>query len=198
MHETYFSDDHHLLIRLSMPVVDSYSTCLGCVLCCLYKLGVLLYVDGLMQERRNSIDNPLELRLSCTNPSIYGWAWSTRTRYICRPHKTKGTGYNSKWLSWLVPFGLLHCWYSNRLFANAITKIFGVNRTVLNHMKTKLHMNSVNYHGCVLYLSSSSKTTWNGNTVLPLYKHFWREKINKPGYTFMTWTKNISWGLCIL
>ena len=27
-------------------------------------------IDGLMQERRNSIANALELRLSCTNPSI--------------------------------------------------------------------------------------------------------------------------------
>ena len=27
------------------------------------------YIDGLMQERRNSIANALELRLSCTNPS---------------------------------------------------------------------------------------------------------------------------------
>ena len=29
------------------------------------------YVDGLVQERRNSIANALELRLSSTNPSIY-------------------------------------------------------------------------------------------------------------------------------
>ena len=29
------------------------------------------YIDGLVQERRNSIANALELRLSCTNPSIY-------------------------------------------------------------------------------------------------------------------------------
>ena len=28
------------------------------------------HVDGLMQERRNSIANALELRLSCINPSI--------------------------------------------------------------------------------------------------------------------------------
>ena len=26
------------------------------------------YIDGLVQERRNSIANALELRLSCTNP----------------------------------------------------------------------------------------------------------------------------------
>ena len=30
----------------------------------------LHYIDGLMQERRNPIVNTLELRLSCTNPSI--------------------------------------------------------------------------------------------------------------------------------
>ena len=28
-------------------------------------------IDGLVQERRNSIANALELRLSCTNPSIW-------------------------------------------------------------------------------------------------------------------------------
>ena len=28
------------------------------------------YVDGLVQERRNSITNALELRLSCANPSM--------------------------------------------------------------------------------------------------------------------------------
>ena len=28
------------------------------------------YIDGLVQERRNSIANALELRLSCTNPLI--------------------------------------------------------------------------------------------------------------------------------
>ena len=32
---------------------------------------VQYYTDGLMQERRNSIANTLELRLSCTSPSIY-------------------------------------------------------------------------------------------------------------------------------
>ena len=29
------------------------------------------YIDDLVQERRNYIANALELRLSCTNPSIY-------------------------------------------------------------------------------------------------------------------------------
>ena len=31
--------------------------------------------DGIMQERRNSIANALELRLSCTNPSILFFCW---------------------------------------------------------------------------------------------------------------------------
>ena len=31
----------------------------------------LAYVDGLVQKRRNSIANALELRLSCTNPSVF-------------------------------------------------------------------------------------------------------------------------------
>ena len=31
-----------------------------------------VYIDGLVQERRNSIAITLELRLSCTNPSISG------------------------------------------------------------------------------------------------------------------------------
>ena len=37
-----------------------------------------LHIDGLMQERRNSIANALELRLSCTNPSRCAkLAWCT-------------------------------------------------------------------------------------------------------------------------
>ena len=35
--------------------------------CALFCCG---YINGLVQERRNSIANALELRLSCTNPSI--------------------------------------------------------------------------------------------------------------------------------
>ena len=31
----------------------------------------LPHIDGLVQERRNSIGISLELRLSCTNPSIW-------------------------------------------------------------------------------------------------------------------------------
>ena len=31
------------------------------------------YIDGLVQERRNSSALAMELRLSCTNPSICEW-----------------------------------------------------------------------------------------------------------------------------
>ena len=34
-----------------------------------------LTIDGLVQERRNSIGNALALQLSCTNPSIIAWPW---------------------------------------------------------------------------------------------------------------------------
>ena len=36
-------------------------------------MNIDAYIDGLVQERRNSIATALELRLSCTNPSIYAW-----------------------------------------------------------------------------------------------------------------------------
>ena len=35
-----------------------------------HSFDVYVYVDGLVQERRNSIANALDLRLSYTNPSI--------------------------------------------------------------------------------------------------------------------------------
>ena len=34
------------------------------------QINCLNYIDGLVQERRRSIANALELRLSCTNPTI--------------------------------------------------------------------------------------------------------------------------------
>ena len=49
--------------------------------CCadhLIKLSWRSYIDGLMQERRNSIANALELRLSCIKPSI-----SYSMQYYC-------------------------------------------------------------------------------------------------------------------
>ena len=41
-------------------------------------------IDGSVQERRNSIANALELRISCTNPSIYehDQRWYTINDYV--------------------------------------------------------------------------------------------------------------------
>ena len=36
-----------------------------------YTMQTYLYIDGLLQERRNSSALAMKLRLSCTNPSIY-------------------------------------------------------------------------------------------------------------------------------
>ena len=37
-----------------------------------------VYINGLVQERRNSIANALELHPSCTNPLIcVNWIWET-------------------------------------------------------------------------------------------------------------------------
>ena len=38
-------------------------------------VNTLRHVDGLVQERRNSSALVMELRLSCTNPSMYIWCW---------------------------------------------------------------------------------------------------------------------------
>ena len=35
-----------------------------------YEITLDEYIDGLVQERHNTIANALELRLSCTNPSM--------------------------------------------------------------------------------------------------------------------------------
>ena len=43
------------------------------------------YINGLVQERSNSIANTLELCLSCTNPSICGWhvcTWCKMSQYF--------------------------------------------------------------------------------------------------------------------
>ena len=52
-------------MRISVYFVDSYDD-LRRALCV-----TIVYFDVLVQERRNSIGNALELRLSCTNPSSW-------------------------------------------------------------------------------------------------------------------------------
>ena len=48
-----------------------------------------LSIDGLVQERRNSTANALELRLSCTNPSI----WGIPNVQMVGSHLTRMKGY---------------------------------------------------------------------------------------------------------
>ena len=44
------------------------------------------YIDGLVQERRNSSVSAMELHLSCTNPSIYtALKWVTIESSNCLP-----------------------------------------------------------------------------------------------------------------
>ena len=63
-------------------------------------------MDGLMQERRNSIANALELSLSCTNPSIF-----------CV--KKGNQGMNMQ-LQSIV-------YYALQLFTNTLVTHFGIN-----------------------------------------------------------------------
>ena len=51
-----------------------------------------IHIDGLVLERQNSIANALELRLSCTNPSIYQRKLdeSTARRHLKSPRSLSG------------------------------------------------------------------------------------------------------------
>ena len=56
-------------------------------------------IDGLVQERRNSIANALELRLSCTNPSKWGIPYLLRSKVIFNVVQSiKIHGICSRWL----------------------------------------------------------------------------------------------------
>ena len=52
----------HVFIFASLPASDADAGCQG---------GSIHHIDGFVQERRNSSALAMELRLSCTNPSIY-------------------------------------------------------------------------------------------------------------------------------
>ena len=74
-----------LLFSLNfIPFLDAYvshSLSNFCIPCVLgesntkehFYTDIKVYIDGLMLKRCNSIANALELRFSCTNPSIYHW-----------------------------------------------------------------------------------------------------------------------------
>ena len=68
---------HHpfILLPLSQAMAAEYKRCsltysIAHKICTWFRCG-LTYIDRLVQERRNSSALAMELRLSCTNPSIY-------------------------------------------------------------------------------------------------------------------------------
>ena len=87
--------DSHRKIWLGRSVWPTHLVAISCI-------------DGLMQEKRNSIPNALELRLSSTNPSI--WRIVSSLWSLCCVRKSVfGVGLwtaNSVWcikLSWIFP-----------------------------------------------------------------------------------------------
>ena len=58
-------------------------------------LGSAFYFDGLVQEKRNSIANALELRLSCTNLSISCWCQNVETLLTYLAHREGNPPINS-------------------------------------------------------------------------------------------------------
>ena len=48
--------------------------------------GARVYIDGLVQERRNSIAKALDLHLSCTNPSILAVNKQTPSHFYTVTH----------------------------------------------------------------------------------------------------------------
>ena len=57
---------------ISPTQIINFAECTRTMTCVenLKYIYIYIYLDGLVQERRNSIANALELRLSCTNPSL--------------------------------------------------------------------------------------------------------------------------------
>ena len=58
-------------------------------------------IDGLVQERRNSIANALELRLSCTNPSQCITSWNHEISY-------KETNRSHEWIRSFARINISH------------------------------------------------------------------------------------------
>ena len=114
---------------------------------CIWKQFALYFmlpkdnIDGLLQGKRNSIANTLELRLSCTNPSICylnvfrysSLPWSTLTRQRrhdgCRClaqtiHITRCITTPSWWLDILTPcLDITICWMADDLADNKTTLV---------------------------------------------------------------------------
>ena len=58
-----------------------------------WHMWYILYIDGLVQEKRNSIANALELRFSCTNPliSTLRMPWPSVSRFELLQQRSTGT-----------------------------------------------------------------------------------------------------------
>ena len=61
-----------------------------------------IYVDGLIQERRNSIAKAMELHLSCTNPSI--WLYGGLLLYMCESNGSLLAKIMTYHLLFTIPF----------------------------------------------------------------------------------------------
>ena len=133
----------------------------------LIQLGA--HFDGLVHERRNSIANTLELRFSCTNPSIcYHEAVRFKTQicyYCCVWYCSVGnisSGYHFslEWgwvhgdtIRWIIQWDLkLLALISNNIFRAIITPTFS--RT-MHYTNTNVVGNSRQNHGFVLTTSFS-------------------------------------------
>ena len=86
-----------------------------CVWCLLIAvIGDWYYINGLMQERRNSIANALELCLSCINPVNY-LMYHLPTQLLISFHMKIFTRFEDEELSWdinyfTVSYQNLHDW----------------------------------------------------------------------------------------
>ena len=65
-----------------MFVYDNVWFCLHVYCFLLLECNSMYYIDGLVQERRNSSALAMEFRLSCTNPLIYV-PYRIRTKIVC-------------------------------------------------------------------------------------------------------------------
>ena len=59
-----------------------------------------IHIDGLEQERHNSIANALELRLSCTNPSLYFLQWIPTTQVTVSYPAERVYTQHALWTVW--------------------------------------------------------------------------------------------------
>ena len=95
------------------------------------------HIDGLVQERRNSIANVLELRLSWTNPSIWCWCWDvskiSMPNNICKPFVVIGLVVVTLWfleeslLRLAMECNYLHLdWFFNFFLFNIALRIYKI------------------------------------------------------------------------